>query len=955
MNEKKLAVHNDLCLGMDLGTTNSAAATINVSSGGRIISKIVELPRPVDMYNAPTGDVRLTTARKPTLPSFVYYRSERNYEPVVGDFAKMQYPLRPHEVAKSIKSQMGKPLAEGFSEGVPDKTPASISARIIEHMLRGVSMAYRCQITEAVITVPANFDSAMCRATRDAAEQAGIRVYNEDGSERPVLLSEPNAVIYDLVNQIRNGEISDRILDLSSRKLVLVFDLGGGTLDITLHELQRREGKEDILKVDEIATNRYTLLGGDDFDEEIAKVMFDRYLKQYASHPEVVRILRERKDTVFSQLRNYAENLKLDVSEQCSDMSGWNSGTGSGWDDEGSGWDDEEPSFDVGGNINSTGYAYDDSFTKEEVETILKKFMGEEFSYEDYKKIESVENTRNIIYPILDVLHKASLKFGTDDFKVDAVILNGGMSKFYMVTDRVRRFFGFDPIVALDPDLSVARGAAVYHYYLRKYEELQDNMKLIGEGKQEPAASAGQKTSPESLTDHVPPSAASDHGLHIEWGSRILNDSLYLGVKNGGVHELIPTGSKLPYESDLMKGFRIEPRQNRIVVSIKSRNLDNTYRTISSGNITFNNNYVSGAYVVFTINMGISKVLTMNAWTCKDVDGKEKIEKGQAVISIDNETRTAKGPAVLPPPGTVLDPKGEINNFLQLCHNLHGAKSKYQKTALSKRIAEAQNVICNAQNKKDFALYVLDALGKNLPEEARSRLFVIARRLGTTWTEAQKRRLARICLDQLGSALLNWEQGTGLKVSTNINAIHTLSICGTEDDISRLNILHSQSRYLHACLYTHGNSRTELRWIRSRLQEDVRLLKKGKKSYIQNSAHAIGLAMRNDGACKASAKEIETTVNLLCEALDTRVVSKEELVCIFISLGCICDQRSCKGNVEEEVVRKALLKIQEVYDTFPPSELVYAEKSFHVSCKMISGTALNQDEEEFLLTKLEDI
>ena len=96
----------------------------------------------------------------------------------------------------------------------------------------------------------------MCRATRDAAEISGIKIKNDDESERPVLLSEPNAVIYDFINQAHNGEIPPNVLDLSKKKNVMVFDLGGGTLDITLHEIARRNSTSDILKVSEIATNR---------------------------------------------------------------------------------------------------------------------------------------------------------------------------------------------------------------------------------------------------------------------------------------------------------------------------------------------------------------------------------------------------------------------------------------------------------------------------------------------------------------------------------------------------------------------------------------------------------------------------------------------------------------------------------------------------------------------------
>nr|WP_304259361.1 hypothetical protein [Phascolarctobacterium succinatutens] len=96
--------HNDLCVGIDLGTTNSVLATVNLKANGDIVSKVVDLPRAVDVYNSAAGKARLNTQKKPLLPSCVYYREEHGYEPLVGDFAKNQYALRPHLVAKSIKS-----------------------------------------------------------------------------------------------------------------------------------------------------------------------------------------------------------------------------------------------------------------------------------------------------------------------------------------------------------------------------------------------------------------------------------------------------------------------------------------------------------------------------------------------------------------------------------------------------------------------------------------------------------------------------------------------------------------------------------------------------------------------------------------------------------------------------------------------------------------------------------
>ena len=173
--------HDDLCVGIDLGTTNSVLATINLRANGDIVSKVISIKRAVDAFTA-GQDFRYSERKEPTLPSCVYYNEERNFAPVVGNFAKSRYSLRPHLVAKSIKSQMGNATVEGLSPDIPDKTPAEISARILEHMLQNTARDYKQdKIEDVVITVPASFDSIMCQATFKAAELAGINIYNKDG------------------------------------------------------------------------------------------------------------------------------------------------------------------------------------------------------------------------------------------------------------------------------------------------------------------------------------------------------------------------------------------------------------------------------------------------------------------------------------------------------------------------------------------------------------------------------------------------------------------------------------------------------------------------------------------------------------------------------------------------------------------------------------------------------
>ncbi len=946
MESSRLSEHNDLCVGIDLGTTNSVLATINEKPNGDIVSKVVEISRGVDMYNAVSGEAKLTTMKKPTLPSCVYYRQEKNYEPLVGDFAKMQYPLRPHLVAKSIKSQMGKPVAEGLSPDIPDETPSQISARILMHLLREASKVYRCEITDAVITVPANFDSAMCKATRDAAELAGIKVRNQDGSERPVLLSEPNAVIYDLINQIHNGEISHRILDLSEKKRVLVFDLGGGTLDITMHEIKRREENPNVLKVDEIATNRYTLLGGDDFDEEIARAMYKRYLGQYSkqNHPEVVSKLQKEKEVILPLLRVYAEHLKLELNERCGD-------------DYDSGWDDpeDEIALPTGGNMGGIGYSYDDTFTKEEVENILSVFMAPELKYDDYKRIEQIKNRRNIIYPILDVLKKAADKLACDNVVVDAVIVNGGMSKFYMVTDRLKEFFGFDPIVALDPDQSVARGAAVYHYYLHQNEEMKDDMRLLGQDAGDGAETmGGEGAGTRGMVRR--PSQGTAPQMAIQWGSNILNDCLYLGVRNGAVHEIVPTGAELPYTSSTMTGFRAEPGQNMIEIPIKSRNLDGTYRTIANGNISFKRRYPNGTYVAFRIHMNRNKVITMKAWTSKDLPGKEVIEEGYAEIAIDNSEKSKTKAKILAPSGSALRPREEIHNLLQLCQNYERCRNKVEKSKLSKRIAECSGSICSAGNKGDFAPVILDTLQSLSSEEARMRLFTIARRIGTEWGDMDKRRLARLCMSQISAELSGFSIRKGPKTSTNIQAIYTLSICGSMDQLSKLSSIHDTRSYLQACLYTHAKTRTDLQWLQDCFENDVRKSIKRLNNNIQFSSHAIGFALRKEGASEPilSADMRKKIVRKICDAIEAEGLSDAELTNCILAMGWICDQRETASDLPEETLSLVNETINELDSHYSMQRVQNQEKACNVVRKMINGILLNNSEEQFLLTKLEE-
>ena len=937
--------HSDLCVGIDLGTTNSVLATINIKPNGDIVSKVVELPRAVEAY-AVNGETKYSIQKEATLPSCVFYDEAHKYEPVVGNFAKTMHSIRPDFVSKSIKSQMEEEFAKGLSDSVPDKTPAQISARILRHMLKAAEHIYHTDIKDAVITVPANFSVVMCKATRDAAKLAGITVQNADGSERPVLLSEPNAVIWDFINQMKNGEISSHIIDLSSPKDVMVFDLGGGTLDITLHHISRKEDNADIIKVDEISTNRYTLLGGDDFDNAIAERMYERYLEKNQRSEYVYRRIVQAKNAVMSKLREYAELMKLELSSRHST----DYVASSGWDSE-----DEEENFPVGGNIAVTGYAYDDLFTTQEIEDVLRPFMGEGLKFEDYKKFDSivdVGNDRNIIFPILDVLSKAAKKLNTEIVNVDAVILNGGMTKFYMVVDRLKRFFGFEPVSALDPDQAVARGAAVYHHYLHKYEALQEDMRKVGVSSSADALSIRTAEEERHATDGA---ERVKRELPFEWGRTILNDSLYLAMKNSVREEIVPTGAELPYSSDVRTGFRLGAGTDHIAVPIQRRDYGNVYKTIASGEVSFKKAYKDGAYVSFSIDMSASKIIMMKAWTTEDVEGTKKIEEGVVEIAVNVPSFPPSGNAgknrVLPPLGVSLNPQNELHNMSQLCDKFVRVSGMRQST-IAKQIRDIFLSICAADNRADFAPHLLKMITLTRNDYMRMRCLTIARKTCHEWNDEQRALLAQRCLTCLQNELhgMFWERPE--KNNTKNQAIMTLAKCGTEQELDSLRTLHNASAFKSSLIYAHSHTATQVPWLLSLLQHDLKTLKSGHRSSIQDTAIAFAVLFRDSQKEEIGGVNRNIPVKLFRDAIFIGGMKTNELICCLLALGSLCDRR-LSSTVSEESYHFADEAIEKAQSYVPETPSVTCDRAAEITRKMITGTALQDDEEVYLLERIE--
>ena len=683
---------------IDLGTTNSV-----IAYGNMIRNKMKPIVLDLDRKNE-IG----STSRHPLLPSVVsYYKSkDGSMMADVGDYAKSRYGLYAGYVCKSVKSLMGMTDQVPLVEEIPDKTPADVSGQILSYMIQGArKKLFQSELRDVIITVPASFDSDQCQATIDAARKAGIAVEKENIHE--ILLYEPKAVIYDFMRMQEDGEIPSDLLSLETDKNVLVFDLGGGTLDVTIHRVGYRQ--EGILNIQDLAISRYTLLGGDNFDELLAADMLERFEEYWG-----IKVANNRREEVMCKLRKLAEQLKVELSlaYENARMSGI------------------ELPDDYGHEVMDINlfdaYSYEDTYTKERIEKILSPLMGYGYKKEDAARIQRMNerDVNNIIYPVLDVLDKAG-----SNIKIDAVILNGGMTKFYLIRQRLKEFFGFEPLETSDPDLAVARGAVYYHYCLHKY-----NVGKIDETKGDmgnPLDSQNENTASEEMPS-IYRSAFNT--------STILNDSINLGLRGEYVSLLIPAGTELPYRSEEIRDkYKLDKTTDTIGIEIflgrgKTKNLPN--RRIATRVVKLKNSYPINTPISFQIYIDSLRRMRMEAWITGKPDTKAVMDMDMA--SLKGAKRSTKGI------GTTeklhLNPKSEMNELEALAKR----NKNMQGHELNRQITERLEVIGQADNPEDFFEPCMEIVNGRLQSDMMvGYMYTIAVYFQEGWNESQKRRMLK--------------------------------------------------------------------------------------------------------------------------------------------------------------------------------------------------------------------
>ncbi|MDY2836299.1 MAG: molecular chaperone DnaK [Candidatus Aphodomonas sp.] len=344
-------------IGIDLGTTNSCVA---VMEGGE----------PVVIPNA-------EGAR--TTPSVVAFT--KNGERLVGQVAKRQAVTNPDRTIISIKRDMG--TSRRISIDGKEYTPQDISAFILQK-LKADAEAYLGQpVTQAVITVPAYFNDSQRQATKDAGRIAGLEVLR--------IINEPTAA------SLAYG------LDKEGSSKILVYDLGGGTFDVSLLEIG--DGVFEVL-----ATNGNTHLGGDDFDQRIIDWIADEFQKS-----DGVDLRKDR--MALQRLKEAAEKAKIELSGVMS------------------------------ANINLPFITADANGPKHLDLTLTRAKFD--------------EMTRDLVEATIQPMQQALKDAGLTASQIDKVILVGGSTRIPAVQEAVKRITGKEPFKGINPDECVAVGAAI--------------------------------------------------------------------------------------------------------------------------------------------------------------------------------------------------------------------------------------------------------------------------------------------------------------------------------------------------------------------------------------------------------------------------------------------------------------------------------------------------------------
>jgi molecular chaperone DnaK (HSP70) len=418
-------------IGIDLGTTNTVISlTIFNEMTKQYNASVLEVP---------LKDENSSLVRKATIPSSVRFNSLDNGE-IGGHIKNNAYAFRDQTILawkhNIGDSDNGKPFYYQLTSG--EVTPEMAASQVLTFCRQQLLDRYG-NVEGVVITHPASYESDAIEATRKAAVLAGWQ------EAQVVLLSEPQAALYDFLHSMQKGDIPPRF-NVNHPSNIMVYDLGGGTLDVTLHEVQWSE-KHNNFVINDIAIGSRTRVGGDKIDQLIAN-----YILEYGLN-NVDLSLGDR-DKLSYELPIYAEKFKRLWGGEYSYAR-----------------DKTEFKMSFQGTFLEGNVPIRHSIDTEKMKSILKELLCPDLTIDllemmnpdtAFNESPFIDRFDTFIVPILDVLLKAKATLKQVP-KVDGILLNGGMTYFPLIKERLREFFG--DILILDegnPDLAVAKGASLF-------------------------------------------------------------------------------------------------------------------------------------------------------------------------------------------------------------------------------------------------------------------------------------------------------------------------------------------------------------------------------------------------------------------------------------------------------------------------------------------------------------
>ncbi len=876
-------------LGIDLGTTNSSIAWGQVDpKGEQIIPKVIDVEQMVE-----GGSM----ARRSLLPSSVYFAEGKT--PMVGDFARSMAGLQASRVVRSIKSSMGTDRTLSFDgEGY---SPAEISSIILRHLAQSAQRLLGFLPQDVVITVPASFDSDMRKATLEAAEKAGFKVTEDDGSPRNILLDEPRAALYDFVNRQVRGEIPDSLVDFSQSKNVMVFDLGGGTLDISLHKV--RFGEESQLDVEDYAISRYTRIGGDNFDRLVA----DRFMESFGKRVPLDSLEEQERLSLEQRFIRYAEEAKMELVTEMENRAMFGIVDGS----------DIRAEVLKANVLGDHPFEYDLSY--DEFLDIVSPLMGDDVTMDMVDNDQVEADGETIMTPVVDVLLKAKDKAGELP-RVDVVLLNGGMTRLPAVRERIGRFFGVQPVTAGDPDMAVVRGAVAYHYNLHRGIRigaiLNDTIGIEIAG---------------GRVKHIAPAGAA-----LPYRSPVIKD---LAVTNDGA-----TFLDLPF----YLGRRTDIAQPN--------------RQIASRRVRFVKPLNEGDVVCLQVSVDERSIMSLEGWPEKDrsqaftvtvqSDGayeEKPTSLGMVSRPVSGFNRNGQSKGSVSCNGPALNVHSTVQRLVNLCDKApNPGPNSYDHGDAMKAIKDMEKSALMASNGEEFIPVIMDYIGKRSTRGlAKSRLILLLGDLGSRHPR-RRTEIFRVLKDICAPERIYLTPSTVVNTIFRyaVEAIGKVGDRSAEEHLLRILATIEASSLWSSALFSLG----KIGGGEVGFQKALSLLKGSEKGVRISSLWSIAMmGSRERGNVSASLADdalAKVVSHLEMEDHDDAIRNG------LFAMGELGDRRPGRSAVSEKTCSKALKVIAEIRQRATKNRFGNSTtiRSFcDIATAMIKGEVLSQEQEKSLL------